>query len=57
VVRHPETLEATALVAGQAVPDWASDLVHADDFEADAEGAEPEKRTTAKTASSSKTEK
>lgn len=34
VVRHPETLAATALLAGQSVPDWASDLVHPDDLEA-----------------------
>ena len=33
VVRHPQTGEATALVAGQPVPDWATDLVHADDLE------------------------
>lgn len=27
VVRHPETLVATALLAGTEVPEWASDLV------------------------------
>lgn len=33
VVRHPDNGEATALVAGQPVPDWATELVHADDLE------------------------
>lgn len=33
VVRHPDTGEATAVVAGQPVPDWAEGLVHADDLE------------------------
>lgn len=33
VVRHPDTLEATALIAGSEVPDWASDLVHTDSLE------------------------
>lgn len=33
VVRHPETLTATALVAGSAVPGWAGDLVSDDDLE------------------------
>lgn len=32
VVRHPETMVATALVAGSAVPEWADGLVHADDL-------------------------
>ncbi len=36
VVRHPDTFEATALLAGEPVPDWAADLVHADDVEAKA---------------------
>ena len=33
VVRHPDTLVATPLLAGTAVPDWAMDLVHPDDLE------------------------
>lgn len=33
VVRHPETNEATALLAGEQVPDWASELVQSDDLE------------------------
>ena len=33
VVRNPETLEATALLAGTQVPGWAAELVHADDLE------------------------
>lgn len=35
MVRNPETLEATVLVAGTKksdVPDWAKELVHDDDF-------------------------
>ena len=32
VVRHPETGAATALVAGQPLPDWAEGLVHPDDL-------------------------
>lgn len=45
VVRHPETTVATALLAGESVPDWASDLVHADDLEpkASAKKATPSK--------------
>lgn len=31
-VRNPETLEAVALVEGSELPDWATDLVHADDL-------------------------
>ena len=27
VVRHPDTLEAVALLEGTTVPDWATDLV------------------------------
>ena len=53
VVRHPETHEATALVVGKRVPDWATDLVHADDVEPD--GAEKPK--PAKKAVPSKTAK
>lgn len=30
VVRHPDTLAATALLAGEPLPDWASDLVGPD---------------------------
>lgn len=37
VVRHPETLEATPLLAGAEVPEWAAGLVHEDDL-AQAEG-------------------
>lgn len=37
VVRHPETSAPVALLEGQPVPDWASDLVHADDLD----GADP----------------
>lgn len=33
VVRHPETGEATPLLAGETVPAWAKGLVHADDLE------------------------
>lgn len=34
VVRNPDTLEATALLAGSEVPDWVTDeLVHPDNFE------------------------
>jgi hypothetical protein len=32
VVRRPEDLTAVALVGGQPVPDWATDLVHPDDL-------------------------
>lgn len=53
VVRHPETAAATALVAGSEVPDWASDLVHADDLEAGAD-SQPAKKTPAKKAPSNK---
>ena len=35
VVRHPETFQAVALLAGQPVPAWAKDLVHADDIDSD----------------------
>lgn len=48
VVRNPETLEATALLAGTQVPGWAAELVHADDLEGapdDLEGA-PESTPT-----------
>ena len=31
VVRHPETSQATPLVAGSEVPEWADALVHDDD--------------------------
>lgn len=33
VVRHPDTLVATPLLAGSPVPEWAADLVHDDDVE------------------------
>ena len=33
VVRNPDTLEATALLAGEPVPDWVTDeLVHPDNY-------------------------
>lgn len=33
VIRHnPETAMAVPLVAGSEVPEWAADLVHADDL-------------------------
>lgn len=55
IVRHPETSEPVALLAGELVPGWASDLVHSDDLE---EGELPQpKKATAKRASSSKSEK
>lgn len=33
IVRHPETGEAVALLAGSEVPKWASSLVQPDDCE------------------------
>lgn len=33
VVRNPDTMEATALLKGEPLPDWATDLVHADNLE------------------------
>lgn len=33
VVRNPDTLAATALLKGESLPDWATDLVHADNLE------------------------
>lgn len=53
VVRHPETSEPVALLAGELVPGWASGLVHSDDLE-QGESPQPAKKTTAKRASSSK---
>jgi hypothetical protein len=43
VVRHPETFTPVALLAGQPVPEWATDLdlVQAEDL-VDAEAAETE---------------
>lgn len=38
IVRHPDTDAATALLAGQPVPEWAGDLVHADDLTGGDEG-------------------
>jgi len=32
IVRHPDTDEPTALLAGKSVPGWAKGLVHADDL-------------------------
>ena len=58
VVRHPETMSATALLAGEPVPEWASDMVDADDLESagtkdDAADEEPKppKRAAAKRSS------
>ncbi|MCM0622506.1 hypothetical protein [Nocardioides bruguierae] len=28
VVRHPDTMDATALLADEPIPDWATSLVH-----------------------------
>lgn len=39
-VRHPDSGAATALLAGTAVPDWATDLVHPDDLEAEEKAKE-----------------
>lgn len=50
VVRHPDSGIATPLLAGEEVPDWATDLVHGDDLEGDT-------KTPAKRSASSKTEK
>jgi len=44
VVRHPETGEATPLLQGSEVPDWAKDLVQPDDVEGEA--AKPARRRT-----------
>ena len=41
VVRHPDTDAPTALLGGEEVPDWASDLVHADDLEGSDEPSGP----------------
>lgn len=32
-VRNPETYDAVVLLAGEEVPEWATDLVHPDDME------------------------
>lgn len=54
VVRHPDTLEATALLAGEPVPDWASDLVDPDALEGDDDtGATPAKKSTSRRSSGS----
>ncbi len=39
-VRHPETLEAVVLKAGEPVPEWASGLVQADDLDSPTEQPE-----------------
>ena len=44
-VRHPQTLEVHALVAGEAVPEWAEGLVHEGDVES---VKAPAKRAAAK---------
>lgn len=33
IVRHPDTDEPTALLAGKPVPGWAADLVRQDDLD------------------------
>lgn len=33
VVRNPDTMEAVALLKGEKLPDWATDLVHEDNLE------------------------
>lgn len=40
VLRNPETLEATALLEGSELPEWAKDLVHADNLGGKAAKAE-----------------
>ncbi|WP_344004149.1 hypothetical protein [Nocardioides lentus] len=52
IVRHPDTLVATPLVAGSEVPDWATSLV--DDADLDGANAEP-KRTRGRKAGDSST--
>lgn len=43
VVRvNPETMTATAILAGSEVPEWASDMVHADDLESGASTSKTE---------------
>lgn len=44
-VRHPQTLEVHALMAGEAVPEWAEGLVHEGDVES---VKAPSKRAAAK---------
>lgn len=39
VVRHPDTMEATPVLAGDPRPDWAKDLIHDDNLE-DAKGSD-----------------
>lgn len=46
VVRHPETGEATAIVAGETVPGWATGLVHKDDLEGGSPVKAPAKKST-----------
>lgn len=48
VVRHPETHAAVGLLAGEPVPDWATDLVDDDDLEDGGEKSPPAKKTAAK---------
>lgn len=52
VVRHPDTFEATALLAGEAVPSWAADLVADGDLESSAQEEKPAKKAAAKRSSS-----
>ena len=63
VVRHSETSDPVALLAGEPVPEWASSLVHPDDMEPEADEPDdqdapaPAKKAPAKRVASSKTEK
>lgn len=41
VVRHPETLVATPLRAGEPVPEWADGLVSSDDLDGAGEKPAP----------------
>lgn len=54
VVRHPDTLEATALLADSEVPDWAKSLVPADNL---VDGSDDTDKAPAKKAASSRTKK
>lgn len=47
VVRHPDTFVATALLAGEPVPSWATDLVADGDY---APSQEQEKKPAKKAA-------
>ncbi len=51
VVRHPDTAESTALMAGEPVPAWASDLVQPDDLDGADAKSSPAKKTAARKSS------